>query len=95
MRIKIMPEYGCSPVWLVGEGPSENVPVDALNVPDSIRESLAAWDATFQVTLDPEYPPDSGFDCEERRESYFAEGRRLVAELARHVGDVRYVPPRV
>jgi hypothetical protein len=61
-KIKIMPEYGCSPLWLYDEKNSvKNLDISELAVSQSLKNDILLWANTYESTFDEAYPPDSGF----------------------------------
>lgn len=92
MRYKLMPEYGCSPVWRVSSRPAENIPISELPVSDELRESLEKWDEEFQSTFNVDYPPDSGFADPKDREAYLSRGEALLEQLRKELpgSDIEY-----
>lgn len=102
MRLKLMPDYECSPLWWDGEpdGDSFRVgdidPAD-LNLPPDLRRDLFAWADRFDATLDQDYPPDSKFASEQELESFIEDGRVLTERVRAALGpdcEIRYVPPK-
>ena len=91
MKLKLMPEYECSPVWSVTDGPLKNVPVEELAVDEQLREQLHEWDRRFQDTFDANYPPDSGFRDPQERAKFLADGESLAEQLCRYFEAVEYV----
>ena len=92
MRYKLMPEYGCSPVWRLSDQPAENIPISELPVSKKLRESLEKWDETFQSTFDADYPPDSGFGDSKDGEAFLSKGQALVEEIRKELpgSDIEY-----
>ena len=92
MRYKLMPEYGCSPVWRLSDQPSENIPISELPVSEKLRASLEKWDETYQSTFDASYPPDSGFGNPKDGEAFLSKGGVLVEEIRKELpgSDIEY-----
>jgi hypothetical protein len=81
MRLKLMQEYGCSPVWDVSSRPARNLSIAELKIDDTLRGSLEACNTTFQNTFDASYPPDSGFKDPAERAKFLADGEALAERL--------------
>lgn len=87
-----MPEYECSPIWLLSDGPAQNVPISELPISSELRALLGAWDRAFQYTYDANYPPDSGFRNSQDREAFLSRGEALADELRKELAwaDIEY-----
>jgi hypothetical protein len=86
-RMKLMPDYGCSPLWEYLDGDLvDNPSPDGLPLTDDLKAALHAWAAAYDRTLNQEYPPDSGFASPAEEETFEAEGRRLWRELRSQLG---------
>ena len=86
--IKLMPDYGCSPVWAAG-GDVENIDLADLPVSHSLREALRSWAAIFDETLNHEDPRNSGFGSQRDLSKFDADGRRLWSALRRELPRTR------
>lgn len=101
LTIKLQVEWGTGPLW-VSRG-ADDFPDsydteeigDIVPLSDGLRREIAAWGDRFQVTLNQDYPPDSGFAAPAEEATFIAEGRelarRMKAELPADVV-VEYVP---
>ena len=78
-RLKLMSDYHCFPLWVVQEG--GNVNPDELPLTNELKSSLHRWAASYDRTLNRDYPPDSGFAGPDEEEAFEAEGLRLWQEL--------------
>lgn len=50
--IKLMPDYGCSPLWHDGGAEVGNIDPYDIELSDSLRSDLAAWSACYESHLD-------------------------------------------
>lgn len=83
--IKLMADYGCSPLWETGaEG--GNVPLEELPLRAELREALRAWADAYDRTLNEAYPPDSGFADTAEEDAFEAEGERIWRALRQELG---------
>ena len=58
--LKIMPEYGCSPLWVSdNNGTFNNLYIRKIGL--SLVNRIDVWNQLYQSTLNQEYPPESGF----------------------------------
>jgi hypothetical protein len=90
-RIKVMPDYGCWPLWHDGPPFEDMGNIDPVTLPlsDALRARLLAWTDAYDALLVRDDPastpaPDPSFD---------AEGRDITRCLQRELGEtirVRY-----
>lgn len=86
-RLKLMCDYHCSPLWEYGGGDLVGNPdPNDLPLSDELKSALHAWAASFDRTLNDDYPPDSGFASPEDEDAFEAEGLRLWQELQTRLG---------
>jgi hypothetical protein len=83
--LKLMPDYGCSPLWESG-GEPYNVEPDQLPLTAETKAALRAWADAYDRTLNQDYPPDSGFPTPEDEEAFETEGRQLWKKLQSELG---------
>ncbi|MCE9637841.1 MAG: SUKH-3 domain-containing protein [Planctomycetes bacterium] len=83
--IKLMPDYQCFPLWWT-DGEVGNVDPRTLPLTPALIDDLTAWAATFDRTLNQEYPPESGFATQADADAFEAESQRLVAALRERLG---------
>ena len=96
MKIRVMADYGCWPLWWDGDGAVGNIAPSGLGLSESLLAALLAWAASFDATLNREDPARSGFASREDWQRFHAEGARLAARLAEELGQrasVRYQGP--
>lgn len=68
--IKIMPEYGCSPIWIGIDGDlTDNVEIEAICDNLVLINEFNNWNCIFQKIYNPWDPEAAGF---EDKESLFA-----------------------
>src|SRR5689334_9545787 len=85
--IKLMPEYGCFPLWEYLDGELvDNTNGAALPLTGDLFEALNRWATAYERTLNSEYPPDSGFASPAEEEAFETEGRRLWQQLQTQLG---------
>ena len=84
-RLKLMTDYHCFPLWGDTEEGYNRDPND-LPLADELKSALHAWAASYDRTLNDDYPPDSGFPSPREEDAFEAEGLRLWQELQAQVG---------
>ena len=87
MRVlKLMPDYGCFPLWEASPGQVGNVDPQTLPISQSLKVDLARWAASYDKTLNADDPMNSGFEVEEDEERFKQEGRALGQRLQAELG---------
>lgn len=64
MIIKLMPEYGCSPIWISekdGMFGNADIHNNNLSISEELKNEIEKWSKKFEKTYDENYPPDSKF----------------------------------
>jgi hypothetical protein len=77
-----MPDYECHPLWEELPDGVRNLDPAALPVDADLRRDLLDWARDYDATLDPDYPPDSGFESREAEARFDERGRLLWGRLA-------------
>lgn len=83
--IKLMWDYGCSPLWHYREEVVGDIALDTLPLSTATKKRLVAWAAFPDAKLDRNYPPDTVWTDEEST-SHEAEGRALWRILQNELG---------
>jgi hypothetical protein len=78
-RLRLAPEFSCSPLWDADTG--DPVSVFSLDLPDDLMHRIEAWDDMFQGTYNPDDPAASAFPTKDVRDAYVAEGKAIVTAL--------------
>jgi hypothetical protein len=86
IRIKLMPDYGCWPLWITGPE-ADNIDPRSLPLSPETINKLESWSGMYDETLDQNYPPDSRFKTEEERRRFNLLGRELLQSLERELGN--------
>jgi hypothetical protein len=96
VRIKLMPDYDCSPLWWDNEpGKIGNIPPDELGLSEELAGDLWTWAGAFDATLNRDDPPKSGFSSVEAERGFYERGSQLAERVADELGAkaaVRYIP---
>lgn len=97
MKIKLMADYECSPLWWDNEpGKMGDIYPPDIGLNAALHADLFAWAARYDATLDQQYPPDSRFATKQELEEFVADGQLLAQRVCAALGPafvVRYVPP--
>jgi hypothetical protein len=94
MRIKVMPDYECSPLWWDEPDRVGNIRPEELGLSETLAADVWAWAAIFDAALNDEEPRFSDFLSEAEREDFDEKGRLLTARIAAELGStasVRFV----
>lgn len=92
MKIKVMADYDCPPLWW-DKGSPEVGPLDprTLGLPANLVAALEAWAAAYDATLDRDDPAASGFPSAAAEQAFHEQGRRLAEQVGAVTGgQVRY-----
>jgi len=85
-KIKLMPDYCCSPLWGLDLDNIGNIDPETLPLSPATINRLKTYSAAYESALNWDYPPDSPEPTEEEIENYEEEGinlwRQLQKELA-------------
>lgn len=95
IRLKVMPDYECFPLWDEGALPENNPNLDPRKLPLSqcLVDDLLAWAGQFDATLKRDDPAASGFSTAAEDRRFQDEGRQLAKRVADELGSsaiVRY-----
>ncbi len=92
-HIKLMADYGTSPLWRTDPSDPDNIEPAALPLSDETRARLAQWAAAYDATLDLDDPATAGFPSVGAEESWEREGIELWKQVRSELGpayDVSY-----
>lgn len=87
IKIKLMADYGCDPLWWADEDKVGNISPAKLPLSPNTIKRLLDWAAAYNATLNWADPADSpGFPKEKAEAAFEAEGislwQQLMEELA-------------
>ena len=87
IKIKLMADYGCDPLWWADEDKVGNISPAKLPLSQNTIKRLLDWAAAYNATLNWADPADSpGFPNEKVEAAFEAEGislwQQLIEELA-------------
>ena len=84
MRLKLMTDYDCYPLW---DSSGVNIDPHAIGISATLVVDLMAWADKYDATLNRDNPRNSGFPSEQEEVHFRDEGERLRARLQRELGD--------
>jgi hypothetical protein len=79
--IKIMPDYGCYPLWWEEPNQVGNIDPEILPLSQETINRLNNWADIYDATLDMNDPSNSGFISKEAEEKFAQEGINLWVQL--------------
>ena len=92
--LKLMPDYGCSPLWVYdGDDLVSNPEPAAFPWTSDLVERVNAWRKEFDQSLNQDDPANSGFVSLEHRRAFAVTGEQLGREIQSQLGEgwhVRY-----
>lgn len=83
-QIKLMPDYHCHPLWLLGPD-FDKIEAATLPLTSTTMTRLEAWAKKYDATLNEDYPPDSVFATPEEEEEFEREGMALWLQLRKEL----------
>ena len=84
--IKLMPDYGCFPLWEASPEATGNINPDTLPLSASLRSALADWAEQYDATLNADDPLQSGFSSAAEEAAFEQTGQSLLAMLQNELG---------
>ena len=84
--IKLMPDYGCFPLWEASPDAVGNIDPNTLPISASLVSELDNWAAQYDATLDQENPLQSGFASIEEEHRFAEVGRGLCTKIQKELG---------
>ena len=97
MKLKLMAEYECWPLWLSSGAADQRGNIDPVGLPlqPSTRHRLEQWARWFETTYNPDDPAASGFADQTARQAFNEEGQTLARLLQSELAglyEVAFVP---
>ncbi|MFK5951227.1 MAG: hypothetical protein QM500_20925 [Methylococcales bacterium] len=87
--IKVMTDYGCSPLWNCGEKNYGEIDLDSLSISINLIDDLLSWAEEYDSTLNQNSPQDSGFKSKEAKLSFNVKGLALAKKLKSELCNVK------
>lgn len=92
-QIKVLADYDCYPLWLVGDDVYKNISPDSLPISADLADSLDSWAMEYTATLNRDDPRLSGFPSNAAKRDFVHRGLNLAERLEEELGgafDVTY-----
>lgn len=86
MRIKLMADYECPPLWHAGDDAVGPIHPEALPLSEALQRDVWAWAARYDASLDLDDPAASGMEAAEAA-AFAEDGRALWRRLQDELGD--------
>lgn len=86
MKIRVMADYECWPLWWDGDGRVGNIAPSDLGLSDCLWADLKAWASAYDATLNRDDPLSSGFASSDDQKQFHAQGERLATRVAEELG---------
>jgi hypothetical protein len=92
MKIKVMTDYECAPLWWDEAGRIGDIKPEDLALSPQLVTELWAWAGTYDATLDHDDPRASGFASASDEQAFEEQGRLLASAVASELPEwsVRY-----
>ena len=87
IKIKLMPDYQCYPLWGISENNLGNIDPKSLPISEGLISSLMDWAKEYDATLNLEDPLSSGFATKELELAFKKEGEYLLKRLRTELGN--------
>jgi hypothetical protein len=84
--IKLMPDYGCNPLWWSGDDYGE-VDFNEIPISEKMKLKLNEWASKYDKTFDKNNPQHSGFDTQAQIDDFLTEGENLFSQLKKELGE--------
>ncbi len=85
MKIKLMADYGCFPLWAIGDEP-RNLNPSELPLSPALTQALLDWAAQYDQTLNWNDPIHSGFPDAHAEQLFMYQGKILFERLQHELG---------
>jgi len=86
-KIRLMPEYDCFPLWEEVVDGVKNVDPSTLPLSPELQQDLDKWADDYESTMNPDYPPESGFPSAEIAADFDGRGHELWQRLTKELTD--------
>lgn len=87
IKIKLMPDYQCYPLWGMSENNLGNIDPRSLPISEKLISNLMDWAKKYDATLNLEEPINSGFATKEFELAFKKEGEYLLNRLRIELGN--------
>lgn len=84
MKLKVMADYHCYPLWLVDQNGPKNISPESLLLDTKIIQQLYEWADKYDSTLNLDDPRNSGFPSPQAHRAFVDSGLQIAKELAKY-----------
>jgi hypothetical protein len=84
MKIKLMPDYKCHPLWSMDA--IENIDPASLPISSQLSAALTGWANAYDNTLNVSDPASSGFSSAVEEQQFAESGKNLHRRLLDELG---------
>lgn len=86
MKVKLMPEYECYPIWVENKGLFDNIKPEKLPISPGLAIDIMEWSKIYEKTYNHKNPIESGFLTDIDKEFFCNRGIILKERLALELG---------
>src|SRR4051812_18027096 len=87
MKLRLMTDYDCYPIWERTPGGLRNVAPESLPIPADLAKAIEAWADRYDNILNREDPASTAFASEDDERDFEETGLRLWIALREALGD--------
>lgn len=87
VKIKLMPDYHCYPLWGMDDDNWGNIRPSALPISKALAEDLMQWAAEYDATLNGDDPLNSSFSSAQEEWRFKDQGEKLLDRLRLELGN--------
>lgn len=95
IKIKLMPDYHCYPLWREDDYNFDNIDPYSLPISKILASDLIQWAKEYDATLNIEDPLNSGFENMEAELSFRNKGENLFERLKLELGNKYYITLKI
>jgi hypothetical protein len=90
-HIKLMPDYGCFPLWYHKSEKVGDIDPETLGISSNLCKKLTDWQSEYDQTLDHIDPRNSCFGSKEKKVKFVAKGYELALALKAELAGVQVI----
>jgi hypothetical protein len=87
MKLRLMPDYDCHPLWETLPDGVRNVAPEELPLSPDLQRALSAWAERYNATLNRDDPLASGFETVDDERDFEETGLHLWERLRLEMGE--------
>lgn len=86
VKIRLMPDYFCYPIWGNSVGNIGNINPEELFLSSGLVNDLNKWASIYDETLNKNDPISSGFNSEYEKQLFISHGEELCNRMKEELG---------